>query len=110
MGHTTTYRIDQILPEFAEELKILLLASKEPLLAAQVPDLVVARRCSCEDDFCATFYTKYEPSMRPYRDARCLELEPKEGMIILDVVCGLIAKVEVLYRDDVRRRLRAIFP
>jgi hypothetical protein len=48
--------------------------------------------------------------MRPYRDARCLELEPKEGMIILDVVCGLIAKVEVLYRDDVRRRLRAIFP
>ncbi len=110
MGHTTKYRIDQILPEFAEELKTLLLASKEPLLAAQVPDLLIVRRCSCEDDFCATFYTKYEPSTRPYSDAHCLELEPKEGMIILDVVRDRIAKVEVLYRDDVRGRLRAIFP
>jgi hypothetical protein len=110
MSRTTTYRIDQILPEFALELKILLLASKEPQLAAQLPDLVIVRRCSCEDDFCATFYTQYEPDKRPYRDAHSLELEPKEGMVILDVVCGRVAKVEVLYRDDVRRPLRTNFP
>lgn len=110
MGRTAGYRIDHILPEFAQELKILLLASKEPLLAAQLPDLVIARRCSCEDNFCATFYTEYEPSTRPFQNAYSLELEPKEGMIILDVVCSRIAVVEVLYRDDVRRFLRTNFP
>jgi len=103
-------RLNEALPEFAEELNKLLLASKEPELATQIAELTIARRCSCEDDFCATFYTQFEPSTRPFRNAHCLELESKEGMIILDVVSTRIAEVEVLYRDDVRQRLRAIFP
>lgn len=37
-------------------------------------------------------------------------LDPKEGMIILDVVKGVIACVEVLYRDEVRRTLLATHP
>jgi hypothetical protein len=102
--------IEKALPEFSRELKALLLASKEPKLAEQIPQLEIARRCSCEDDFCATFYTKYEPSTRPFRNAHSLKLEPKEGMIIIDIVSGRIAEVEVLYREDVRRQLRAFFP
>jgi hypothetical protein len=35
---------------------------------------------------------------------------PKEGMLILDVVAGEIACVEVLDRKDVRRKLDEILP
>ncbi len=103
-------RLREALPEFAQELESLLLASKEPELATQIPETQIVRRCDCEDDFCATFYTNFEPSDRPYKDAHCLELDPKEGMIILDVVSGRLACVEVLFRVDVRTRLRVLFP
>lgn len=102
--------IEEALPQFSKELRALLLASKEPELAEQIPQLEITRRCSCVDDFCATFYTKYEPSTRPFQNAHSLELEPEEGMIIINVASGRIAEVEVLYRDDVRRQIRAIFP
>jgi hypothetical protein len=102
--------LETALPEFAAELEELVRASKEPELAAQVSKLCIARRCSCEDDFCATFYTQFDPGIYPRKDAHCLELEPQDGMIILDVVSGQVAGVEVLYRDDVRARLRALFP
>ncbi len=65
-------RLELALPEFAEELRSLLLVSKVPELAIQVSELIIARRCSCEDDFCATFYTEYEPTTIPYKNARCL--------------------------------------
>ncbi len=100
----------KVLPDFAQELEELLLAANHPELAAQVHELRILRRCSCEDDFCASFFTQFEPSKRPFPDARCVEVEPRGGMIILDVVSGRIAHVEVLYRDDVRRTLRAAFP
>ncbi len=103
-------RLREALPEFAQELEGVLLASKEPELATQIPELQIARRCDCEDDFCATFYSNFEPSDRPYKDAHCLELNPKEGMIILDVVSGRLTCVEVLFRDDVRAPVRVLFP
>jgi hypothetical protein len=104
------HRLQDAFPEFAKELEDLLLASKEPNLSAQIPQLLITRRCGCEDDFCATFYTKFEPTTRPDDDFRCLELESEEGMIILDVSSGRIVTVEVLFRDDVRKQLRALFP
>jgi hypothetical protein len=110
MTRTSSTRIEIVLPEFAAELEELPRTSKEPELAAQVSTLRIARRCSCEDDFCATFYTQFDPAVHPRGSAHCLELDPQDGMIILDVVSGQIAGVEVLYRDDVRSRLRAVFP
>jgi hypothetical protein len=103
-------RLETVLPEFAAELEELLRTSKEPELATQISKLCIARRCSCEDDFCATFYTQFDPAVHPRMNAHCLELDPEEGMIILDVIVDQIAGIEVLYRDDVRARLRALFP
>jgi hypothetical protein len=37
-------------------------------------------------------------------------LTPEEGMLILDVVAGEIARVEVLDRADVRKTLEDVFP
>jgi len=103
-------RIADVFPEFRQELESLLLTSKEPELASQLPDLRIARRCDCEDDFCATFYMPVDRSAEPATEVHCLELEPQNGMIVLDVASGRITGVEVLYRDDVRSRLRALFP
>lgn len=105
-----SHRLADAFPEFAKELEDLLLTSKEPELASQLQDLRIARRCSCEDDFCATFYMPVDRSAEPATEVHCLELEPQNGIIVLDVASGRITGVEVLYRDDVRSRLRVLFP
>lgn len=98
------------LPAFAAELQRLLTEAGEPGLAAQVPGLAILDRCHCGDDFCATFYTQPKPNGSYGPGHRNLALTPEEGMLILDVVAGEIACVEVLYRDEVRRKLRAVLP
>ena len=45
------------LPDLSRELAELLLAAREPSLAAQIADLEIVAKCSCSDDFCASFYT-----------------------------------------------------
>ena len=97
-------------PQFAKEIETLLLASKEPHLATQIPELLITRRCDCEDDFCATFYTLADRYALYRADTHCVNLDPQRGQIVIDVVYGRITGVEVLFRDDVRGRLRALFP
>jgi len=41
---------------------------------------------------------------------RTLALEPVTGQLIIDVLDGAVAKVEVLYRDEIRRKLLTKFP
>ncbi len=98
------------LPSFAIELTKLLIKANESVLAEQVRELRIVDRCRCEDDFCATFYSEPKPGGRYGPDHRCIELDPKEGMIILDIVGSRIAKVEVLYRDEVQKVLRTVAP
>ena len=98
------------MPELAEELATLLASAGRHDLAGQVPELTIVDRCRCEDDFCATFYTQSRPQGAYGSGHENLELEPQRGMIILDVVHGSIACVEVLDRDEIRRRLLAAMP
>jgi hypothetical protein len=39
-----------------------------------------------------------------------MELEPAEGMLILDVVADKIVHVAILHRDDIRQKLLAALP
>jgi hypothetical protein len=97
-------------PKLSRELQQLLASAGEFALAAQVPELEILDRCRCGDDFCATFYTQPKP-VGPYGPGlRNIALQPKEGMLILDVVDGVIAQVELLYRDEVRHKLLTVFP
>ena len=82
----------------------------EPQLASQVARLGIVDRCRCGDDFCATFYALPKPDGAYGLSRRCLEVEPDRGMIILDVLDGTIAKVEVLYRNEIRTALLAALP
>ena len=96
------------LPAFASELQQLLIEKGESELAAQVPGLMIFDRCRCGDDFCATFYTLPKPEGSYGPGHRNVALTPEEGMLILDVVAGEIACVEVLERPDVREKLVAV--
>ncbi len=103
-------RLAEMFPSLSMELQQLLADIGESVLAAQVPELNVIERCRCGDDFCGTFYVLPKPNGSYGPGHRNVALEPKEGMLILDVLSDRIAAVEVLYRDDVRQRLLIEFP
>lgn len=102
--------LTEILPQFARELEELLQRQGKFDLAAQVSTLTVIDRCRCGDDFCSSFYTqpKPQPSYGPGLDS--FDLDAETGMVVLDVVAGVIVHVEVLNRDDIRKPLLAAFP
>ncbi|MGA8222436.1 MAG: hypothetical protein WB780_12340 [Candidatus Acidiferrales bacterium] len=102
--------LSDTLPAFTAELRQLLEEQGESELAAQVSRLAILDRCRCGDDFCATFYTKPKPIGGFGPGHRNVRLMPEDGMLILDVVAGEIACVEVLDRNDVREKLDAVLP
>ena len=79
-------------------------------LVGQIPSLPVVDRCRCEDDFCASMYTVPEPKGSWGPGYESILLDPDEGMIILDVVDDKIAFIEVLYRDEIRKKLLELLP
>ncbi|MGA7853537.1 MAG: hypothetical protein WCA15_09440 [Candidatus Acidiferrales bacterium] len=100
----------EILPALTLELEHLLNRADEPELAATVSQLVIVDRCRCGDDFCASFYTQPKPEGSYGADHSCLDLDASKGMILIDVVSGAIAHVEILNRDEIRAKLTAQFP
>jgi hypothetical protein len=103
-------QLAEILPSLVVELQQLLANQGEAELAAQVSQLVVVDRCRCEDDFCSSFYTQPKPPRHYGPGHRCLDLDAAKGTLLLDVVEGKIAQVEVLNRVDVRQKLRMALP
>ncbi|MGB7282594.1 MAG: hypothetical protein WBE13_10060 [Candidatus Acidiferrum sp.] len=99
-----------IFPVLATELRQLLEWQGEHELAAQVPGLKIVDRCRCGDDFCGTIYTQPKPVGGFGPGHRNVRLLPDDGMLILDVVAGEIACVEILDRDDIRKKLIAALP
>ena len=97
-------------PLLSQELQQLLRDAGETDLASQVPGLRIVDRCRCGDDFCASFYTLPKPNGAYGPGHRNVALTPAKGMLILDVVDGVIAQVETLYRNDIRRELLAVLP
>ena len=108
--HSAHMLLTDILPQLALELEQLLKEHEEFELAAQISTLAIVDRCRCGDDFCASFYTQPEPKGAYGPDHHSLDLDAEKGMVVLDVVSGAIAHVEVLNRDEVRKRLTAAFP
>ena len=100
----------ELFPDLAAELEQLLVEHGEPDLARQVSRLSLVERCRCGDDFCGMFYVLPKPKGAYGPGHRNVSLDPKQGMLILDVVAERIAAVEVLYRDGIRQRLIIEFP
>jgi hypothetical protein len=76
-------------------------------LAAQAAELAIIELCPCGDAFRATFYTARRPNGSYGPDLRTILLMPLTGMLIVDVVGPDIVGVEVLYRDELRAKIRA---
>ena len=106
----TRLLLTDVFPVFSTELRQLLVEQGESELAAQVPRLMICDRCRCGDDFCATIYTRPKPRGGFGPGHRNVRLMPSEGMLILDVLSGKIACVEILDRKDVREELDAVLP
>jgi hypothetical protein len=102
--------VSEAFPEFSKELQGLLLDEEEAELAEQVPDLNILNRCRCGDDFCATMYMSKGKRSSYQLDYRNVSLHPKTGMIVLGIIEGKIIGIEVLFRDDIRKKLLEIFP
>jgi hypothetical protein len=109
-AHRKSTLVSEAFPLLMQELQELLKLAGEPDLASQVPELRIVDRCRCGDDFCASFYTQPKPKGAYGPGHRNVALDPTEGMLILDVVDGVIAQVEVLNRNDIRQRLLKVLP
>jgi hypothetical protein len=98
--------VAEVLPGLARRMESALRGQGEEALAEQVPGLRITTVCRCEQPFCGSFHTSSRPMKRWFIRGRQVELADGEpGEIVLDVVRGEIAYVEVLYLDDVRARL-----
>lgn len=96
-----------VVPELAEELERELRASGDGKLADQVDGLRMTRSCGCGDDFCATFYTAPIPQGPSGKKHYGVPLANHK--LIVHVLDGKIIEVEVLFRDDLRPKIRAAF-
>jgi hypothetical protein len=100
--------LHDVAPELEAELTELLVKAGELTLAEQVKDIAIFDRCRCGDSFCSTFYTVPERTTPFPKGFRTLAL--RLGVLHLDVLGSTILQVEVLYRDDLRAKIRAAVP
>ncbi len=99
-----------LMPDLAGELAVLLRQQGYAHVESGIPMLRIIDRCRCGDDFCATFYTERRPTGPLGPNHETIDLEAASGMIIVDLVGSSIVKIEVLYREEVRKRLNEILP
>lgn len=90
----------EVMPTFAQELRVLLASSKKPELVRQRNLLELLSRCGCGDDSCSTFHTGGAAI------ASTLPLDPQMGILSVDLDnADRILCVEVLDRPDVELSL-----
>jgi hypothetical protein len=102
--------LSNIFPELAAEIEALLKARGEGDLASQVLGLRIVERCRCGDDFCATIYSIPKPKGAWGPGYRAFDIDAPTGMIILGALNEKIADIEILNRDEIRKKLNDAFP
>jgi hypothetical protein len=100
-----------VFPDLAAEIAAGLRALAEPAeIATSVAGLRVVDRCRCGVRSCATFYTEPRPKGAYGPGHRNLVLDPRRGMLILDIVEDRIVCVEVLDRPELGELLDSALP
>lgn len=97
--------VRELFPAFAAELETLCRSEGRADLAEQVGALPVVARCDCGQANCAHFYTAPPPKGSYGPGHANVVLPADRGLVVLDVVNGRIAAVEVLDRPDVKQAL-----
>jgi hypothetical protein len=102
------FRLEEKLPELAKFLRALFFSEHRKDLADQIPDLQVFDRCRCGADHCSTVYTI--PG-GPWPDQGGAAFHTANGIdVILDTSAGKIACIEILYFDELRKKLLKLMP
>jgi hypothetical protein len=98
-----------VLPDLAAELGAALVDLGRSDLAEQIATLRIWDRCRCGDSFCTSFYVGPKPKDGWRREGIHENVVPDvdPGMIVLDVVDGIVRYIEVLDRPEIRAALRA---
>ncbi|MFP5351265.1 MAG: hypothetical protein ACLGIB_01705 [Actinomycetota bacterium] len=96
-----------VVPELAAEMERELRASGDDELADQVAGLRMMKSCGCGDDFCASFDTVSVPEGPSAKQRYGVPLS--DHHLIVHVMEGQIIEVEVLFRDDLRPKIREVF-
>ena len=94
-----------LLPELASELERCLRKEDEAQLADSVASLRIHSRCRCDETFCGSFYTGPKPEGGWGEGRRTFSLDADVGMMIVDVVDGVLRHVEIINRPEVRETL-----
>ena len=103
--------VRSVLPGLAGRMEAALRAQGEERLADQVPGLRITAVCPCEQPFCGSFHTLKRPMKRWFMRGRQVELaDGGPGEVVVEVVRGEIAYVEVLSLEDVREALSSLPP
>ncbi|MGA2581292.1 MAG: hypothetical protein ABSH24_35460 [Bryobacteraceae bacterium] len=106
---TPLFQLAAVMPEFANELSLLLAEQGATALDASMADLWVFDRCRCEWDGCATIYTRPKPEGAfPARGGT--SVLSKAGPVYIDTSYGMIACIEVLDQPEIRRKLLESLP
>ena len=95
-----------VVPQFAAELVTELERRGEAALSQQVGTLRVLDHDRCAE--AVSIYTAPRPEGAYGPTLRIVQLDVRKGMVVLDIVAGQIACIEVLGRGDVRARLRDV--
>jgi hypothetical protein len=107
----TDPRLVDALPDLAEEVRILLGRADRADLTEQVDALLVVDRCRCANPFCATVLTAPPEGAGLVGGVDgTVTLHPERGLLFVDVIDGWIETVQVLFRPEIRERVRVTFP
>jgi hypothetical protein len=99
-----------VMPEVAEELRILISKSDFSGVDDQIATLCIVDRCQCGENSCATFYTAPRPNGAWGPGHENVSLDSKSGLLVLDLLNRIIVCVEVLDRKDIKKKLDEVFP
>jgi|WetSurMetagenome_2_1015567.scaffolds.fasta_scaffold433234_1 hypothetical protein len=94
-----------ILPDFADELRLLFNREGLKDLCDQVSRVRVYDKCRCNEDFCSSIYTAPKPKGTRGPGHETIVLVPDTGMINVDIVDRQIVFVEALNRPDIKRKV-----
>ncbi|MDD2273518.1 MAG: hypothetical protein PHP95_07215 [Desulfuromonadaceae bacterium] len=93
------------LPDFAYELKYLLVRENMPDLANQIVDMQIdVERCFSGEDYFTMICTGLQPLLGWGTGQPSIVLTPHKGTILLNVIGNDIISVEIFFRSDIQER------
>ena len=96
-----------VVPDLCAEIERDLRGQGDHSIANTVDFLRIYGLCPCTDEFCGSFYTAPRPNGKYGPSHRTMLLDSSPGMVILDVVDGIITFVELIDRPEVKAVLRS---